>query len=47
MLAAFAYAADFYQRYQEDTMRTSQLETQLAQAQLQALKIATSSTLSV
>jgi two-component system, LytTR family, sensor kinase len=39
MLAAFAYAADFYQRYQEGTMRTSQLETQLAQAQLQALKM--------
>jgi len=39
MLAAFAYAADFYQRYQEGAMRTSQLETQLAQAQLQALKM--------
>jgi sensor histidine kinase YesM len=39
MLAAFAYAADFYQRYQQGTVRTSQLETQLAQAQLQALKM--------
>ncbi len=39
MLAAFAYAADFYQRYQEGAIRTSQLETQLAQAQLQALKM--------
>ncbi len=39
MLAAFAYAADFYQRYQQGAIRTSQLETQLAQAQLQALKM--------
>jgi sensor histidine kinase YesM len=39
MLVAFAYAADFYQRYQQGAVRTSQLETQLAQAQLQALKM--------
>jgi two-component system, LytTR family, sensor kinase len=39
MLTAFAYAAEFYQRYQQGTVRTSQLETQLAQAQLQALKM--------
>ena len=33
------YASDFYNRYQENAMRASQLEAQLAQAQLDALKM--------
>jgi sensor histidine kinase YesM len=39
MLAAIGYAIDYYGRYQEGTIRASQLEAQLAQAQLQALKM--------
>lgn len=34
-----SYAFDYYQRYQEGALKASQLETQLAQAQLQALKM--------
>ena len=33
------YAADYYRRYKEGQVHASQLETQLAQAQLQALKM--------
>lgn len=33
------YAFDYYQRYQEGSIKASQLETQLAQAQLQTLKM--------
>jgi signal transduction histidine kinase len=33
------YAFDYYQRYQEGQLKASQLETQLAQSQLQALKM--------
>ncbi len=33
------YAFDYYQRFQEGQIRASQLETQLAQSQLQALKM--------
>jgi len=34
-----SYAFDYYQRYQEGQLKASQLETQLAQSQLQALKM--------
>ena len=33
------YAVDYYRRFKEEEVHTSQLETQLAQAQLQALKM--------
>jgi signal transduction histidine kinase len=34
-----SYAFDYYQRFQEGQLKASQLETQLAQSQLQALKM--------
>jgi len=34
-----SYAFDYYQRYREGAIKASQLEAQLAQAQLQALKM--------
>jgi signal transduction histidine kinase len=34
-----SYAFDYYHRYQEGQLKSSQLETQLAQSQLQALKM--------
>lgn len=39
LLVALGYASDFYNRYQENEMRASQLETRLAHAQLDALKM--------
>jgi sensor histidine kinase YesM len=39
LLISIGYAIDFYQRYQENAMRASQLETRLAQAELDALKM--------
>lgn len=39
LLVALGYAMDFYNRYQENAMRASQLEARLAQAQLEALKM--------
>lgn len=39
LLVALGYAIDFYHRYQEGTVRATQLEMQLARAQLDALKM--------
>ena len=39
MILGMGYAFDYYQKYRERERRASQLETQLAQAQLQALKM--------
>lgn len=39
MIISIDYAVDYYRRYQEKALRAAQLETQLAHAQLQALKM--------
>jgi sensor histidine kinase YesM len=39
LIAFLAYAYSYYQRYRQGELRASQLETQLSQAQLQALKM--------
>lgn len=39
MILGIGYAFDYYRKYREREMRASQLESQLAQAQLQALKM--------
>ncbi|KAA0229371.1 sensor histidine kinase [candidate division KSB1 bacterium] len=39
MILAIAYLFEYYQRFQEKAMRAAQLEGQLAQAQLQALRM--------
>jgi two-component system LytT family sensor kinase len=39
LLAFLVYAYSYYQRYRQGELRASQLETQLSQAQLQALKM--------
>jgi LytS/YehU family sensor histidine kinase len=39
MIIIIDYAFEFYHRYQEKALRAAQLETQLAQAQLQALRM--------
>jgi two-component system, LytTR family, sensor kinase len=39
LLVLLAYAYNYYQRYRQGELRASQLETQLSQAQLQALKM--------
>lgn len=39
LILLISYAIDFYHRYQEGEKKTSRLEAQLAQAQLQALKM--------
>ena len=39
LIALMSYAYDYYRRYREGQLRTLQLEAQLSQAQLQALKM--------
>ena len=39
LIVAIVHALDYYQRYEENTRRNAQLEAQLVQAQLQALKM--------
>ena len=39
VIAGIGHAYDYYRKYQERELKTSQLEVQLAQAQLQALKM--------
>src|SRR4029450_10606555 len=39
LIALTSYAYDYYRRYREGQFRTLQLEAQLSQAQLQALKM--------
>jgi sensor histidine kinase YesM len=39
LIVAIVHAWDYYQRYEENARRNSQLEAQLVQAQLQALKM--------